>query len=72
MLAWTFGEGDYGKLGLGHTQTKSFPQKVEAMTNVGIKKVGCGTNLTIFLTRNGEIYICGIERSPWIQTLKDR
>ncbi|CAH1119370.1 unnamed protein product, partial [Phaedon cochleariae] len=72
MLVWTFGEGDYGKLGLGHTTTKSVPQLVETMCNVGVKKVGCGTNLTVFLTRQGKVYVCGIDRVPWQTNARDR
>lgn len=67
MYVWTFGEGDFGKLGLGHTTTKSTPQLVESMCNIGIKTVGCGTNLTVFLTMSGKVYICGIDRIPWQQ-----
>ncbi|KAK9737174.1 HECT-domain (ubiquitin-transferase) [Popillia japonica] len=65
MNVWTFGEGDYGKLGLGHTTTKSMPQLVESLCNIGVKKVGCGTNLTVFLTKDGRVYVCGIDRVPW-------
>uniref|UniRef100_A0A6P7FL74 HECT-type E3 ubiquitin transferase n=2 Tax=Diabrotica virgifera virgifera TaxID=50390 RepID=A0A6P7FL74_DIAVI len=38
LSVWTFGEGDYGKLGLGNVLTKSIPQLVETMCNVGLKK----------------------------------
>lgn len=72
MLVWTFGEGDYGKLGLGHTITKSIPQRVETMCNIGVKKVGCGSNLTIFLTKTGKVYVCGIDRVPWQTNLRER
>ncbi|XP_074033510.1 probable E3 ubiquitin-protein ligase HERC1 isoform X2 [Leptinotarsa decemlineata] len=72
MKVWTFGEGDYGKLGLGHTTTKSMPQLVETMCNIGINKVGCGTNLTIFLTNTGKIYVCGVDRVPWQIHLRER
>ncbi|KRT81776.1 Regulator of chromosome condensation repeat containing protein, partial [Oryctes borbonicus] len=65
MNVWTFGEGDYGKLGLGHTTTKSRPQLVETLCNIGIRKVGCGTNLTVFLTKDGRVFVCGIDRVPW-------
>ncbi|XP_050295909.1 probable E3 ubiquitin-protein ligase HERC1 isoform X2 [Anthonomus grandis grandis] len=72
MDVWTFGEGDYGKLGLGHTTTKSIPQKVESLCGIGIKKVGCGTNLTVFLTREGKLFVCGIDRVPWYTLARDR
>ncbi|XP_018567016.1 probable E3 ubiquitin-protein ligase HERC1 [Anoplophora glabripennis] len=72
MNVWTFGEGDYGKLGLGHTATKSIPQLVETMCNIGIKKVGCGTNLTVFLTKSGKIFVCGVDRVPWQSHLRER
>lgn len=68
MTVWTFGEGDFGKLGLGNTTTHYLPQKVESLCNLGIKTVGCGTNLTIFLTNDGKIYVCGIDRTPWQTT----
>ncbi|XP_060527187.1 probable E3 ubiquitin-protein ligase HERC1 [Cylas formicarius] len=69
---WTFGEGDHGKLGIGHTTTKSTPQRVETVCGVGVKKVGCGTNLTVFLTRHGKLYVCGIDRMPWHALTHDR
>ncbi|CAG9773088.1 unnamed protein product [Ceutorhynchus assimilis] len=69
---WTFGEGDYGKLGLGHTTTKSIPQKVESLGSLEIKKVGCGTNLTIFLAKNGKLFVSGIDRVPWHTLIRDK
>ncbi|KAF5301595.1 hypothetical protein FQR65_LT08900 [Abscondita terminalis] len=71
-IVWTFGEGDYGKLGLGHTTTKSTPQCVEALSDIIIKKVGCGANLTIFLSVDGRIFVCGIDRVPWQINVRER
>ncbi|KAK7085896.1 putative E3 ubiquitin-protein ligase herc1 [Halocaridina rubra] len=59
---WAFGDGDYGKLGLGNSTSKSTPQKVEAMCCIGIKKVSCGTQFTVFLTKDGRVYTCGMDR----------
>lgn len=63
---WAFGDGDCGKLGLGNTDTKSTPQLIESLCDIGIKKVGCGTSLSIFLTFAGKVFVCGIDRSPWL------
>jgi E3 ubiquitin-protein ligase HERC1 len=72
MTVWSFGEGDYGKLGLGYATMKLIPQKVETVCNIGIKKVGCGTHLTIFLNKDGKVFVCGIDRVPWQTLLRER
>lgn len=69
---WTFGEGDFGKLGLGHTTTKSTPQRVETMCNIGIKRVGCGTHVTVFLTKDGRVFTSGVERTSGQPSNRDR
>ncbi|XP_021933596.1 probable E3 ubiquitin-protein ligase HERC1 isoform X3 [Zootermopsis nevadensis] len=61
-LVWTFGDGDYGKLGLGNTATKSTPQKVDLLCGVGVKRVCCGTQFTVFLTQDGRVFTCGMDR----------
>ena len=62
---WTFGDGEFGKLGLGHAISKPVPQLVESMCNIGLKKVACGTYITVFLTKDGKVYVSGLERFPW-------
>ncbi|RZF45317.1 hypothetical protein LSTR_LSTR012229, partial [Laodelphax striatellus] len=59
---WSFGDTDYGKLGLGHCTTKTTPQKVEALAGETIKKVCCGTQFTVFLSQDGKVWTCGMER----------
>jgi len=56
---WSFGDGDYGKLGLGNSTAKATPAKVEALLGLGVKKVACGTQFTIVLTRDGKVFTWG-------------
>ncbi|XP_071965475.1 probable E3 ubiquitin-protein ligase HERC1 isoform X2 [Antedon mediterranea] len=59
---WAFGDGDYGKLGLGNCTAKSTPQKIESFNNEGIKKVCCGTQFSMVLTKDGRVLTFGQDR----------
>lgn len=56
---WAFGDGDYGKLGLGNSTAKATPTKIETMSGLGAKKVACGTQFTVALTKDGKVYTWG-------------
>ncbi|XP_016128716.1 probable E3 ubiquitin-protein ligase HERC1 [Sinocyclocheilus grahami] len=62
MTVWAFGDGDYGKLGLGNSTAKSSPQKVDVLCGIGIKKVACGTQFSVALTKDGNMYTFGQDR----------
>nr|XP_057932869.1 probable E3 ubiquitin-protein ligase HERC1 isoform X7 [Doryrhamphus excisus] len=62
MMVWAFGDGDYGKLGLGNSTAKSSPQKVEMLCGLGIKKVACGTQFSVALTKDGKVFTFGKDR----------
>ncbi|XP_034753665.1 probable E3 ubiquitin-protein ligase HERC1 isoform X10 [Etheostoma cragini] len=62
MMIWAFGDGDYGKLGLGNSTAKSSPQKVDVLCGVGIKKVACGTQFSVALTKDGKVFTFGQDR----------
>uniref|UniRef100_A0A3B4BJ81 Uncharacterized protein n=1 Tax=Periophthalmus magnuspinnatus TaxID=409849 RepID=A0A3B4BJ81_9GOBI len=59
MVVWAFGDGDYGKLGTGSSSAKYYPQKVEQLCNIGIKKVSCGTQFSVALACDGHVYTFG-------------
>ncbi|KAI7795921.1 putative E3 ubiquitin-protein ligase HERC1-like [Triplophysa rosa] len=62
LTLWAFGDGDYGKLGIGPCTVKCYPQKVEVLCNKGIKKIGCGTHFSLVLAKDGHVYTFGQER----------
>ena len=59
MTVWAFGDGDYGKLGLGNMTPKFLPTKVEALSGVGVRKLGCGTQFSVALAKDGRVYTWG-------------
>ncbi|XP_052792637.1 probable E3 ubiquitin-protein ligase HERC1 isoform X2 [Mya arenaria] len=59
---WSFGDGDYGKLGVGNTNRVLTPTKVEALHGIPVKKVGCGAQFSVALSRDGTVYTCGQDR----------
>uniref|UniRef100_A0A3B5Q7P6 Uncharacterized protein n=1 Tax=Xiphophorus maculatus TaxID=8083 RepID=A0A3B5Q7P6_XIPMA len=52
-MVWAFGDGDYGKLGLGNST------KVDILCGTGIQKVACGTQFSVALTKDGKVYTFG-------------
>ena len=56
---WAFGDGDYGKLGLGNSTAKSTPQRVDGLCGLGIKKICCGTQFTVAMTKDGRAFTFG-------------
>ncbi|XP_043943342.1 probable E3 ubiquitin-protein ligase HERC1 [Protopterus annectens] len=59
MILWSFGHGDYGKLGIGSCSAKNYPQKVDVLCNKGVKKIACGAQFSVALTRDGQVYTFG-------------
>ena len=56
---WSFGDGDYGKLGLGNSTPKSVPTRIDFLRGRLMKKVECGTQFTLALTRDGRVLSWG-------------
>ena len=48
------------QLGLGSSRTKArTPQRVEALSGVGVVEVSCGMYHTLARTEGGDVYSCG-------------
>lgn len=53
---WSWGDGDYGKLGRGGSDGCKIPMKVEALIRAGVCKVECGSQFSVALTKSGAVY----------------
>ncbi|XP_031621811.1 probable E3 ubiquitin-protein ligase HERC2 [Contarinia nasturtii] len=56
---WSFGDGDYGKLGRGGSEGCKYPIKIDSLVGLGVIKVECGSQFSIALTRSGSVYSWG-------------
>lgn len=53
---WSWGDGDYGKLGRGGSDGCKIPMRIEALLGVGVCKVECGSQFSVALTKSGAVY----------------
>nr|XP_022903495.1 E3 ubiquitin-protein ligase HERC2 isoform X1 [Onthophagus taurus] len=56
---WSWGDGDYGKLGRGGSDGCKVPTKIESLAGLGVIKVECGSQFSVALTRSGSVYTWG-------------
>ena len=54
MYSW--GDGDYGKLGRGGNEGCKVPKKVDTMTGKMVVKILCGSQFSMILTDQGHVY----------------
>ncbi|XP_054826600.1 serine/threonine-protein kinase Nek9 isoform X1 [Eublepharis macularius] len=57
---YTWGCGEYGRLGLDSEDDHSIPQKVEIQKTSNIVSVQCGSDGTFLLTQAGKVLACGL------------
>ena len=56
---YSWGDGEFGKLGVGSTASKSTPTVVENLRDVNLKKIACGSKFSVALGNNGIVYTFG-------------
>ncbi|KAL1023407.1 hypothetical protein UPYG_G00040470 [Umbra pygmaea] len=58
-MVWSWGDGDYGKLGRGGSDGCKVPMKIDSLTGLGVMKVECGSQFSVALTKSGAVYTWG-------------
>ncbi|XP_063677273.1 E3 ubiquitin-protein ligase HERC2-like isoform X2 [Bolinopsis microptera] len=58
-VVWSWGDGDYGKLGRGGSDGCKVPRKIDPLLKCQIVKIVCGSQFSMALGRNGDLYTWG-------------
>lgn len=58
-FAFTWGEGEFGRLGHGDEKNYSKPEPVETLFDVKVKEINCGVYHTAVCTMDGKMYTFG-------------
>jgi len=53
---WSWGDGDYGKLGRGGSDGCKVPIRIESLHGMAVVKVECGSQFSVSLTKSGAVY----------------
>ncbi|KAE8910583.1 hypothetical protein PF005_g15614 [Phytophthora fragariae] len=56
---YAFGRGEYGRLGLGDTKSRTRPHLVKALKGQTVIQAACGGSHTLFVTSDGIAYVAG-------------
>jgi E3 ubiquitin-protein ligase HERC2 len=56
---YSWGDGDYGKLGRGGNEGSKVPKKIESLSGKGVIKLLCGSQFSMALTSQGHVYTWG-------------
>jgi len=53
---WSWGDGDYGKLGRGGSDGCKLPIRIDSLQGMAVVKVECGSQFSVALTQSGAVY----------------
>lgn len=56
---WSWGDGDFGKLGRGGSDGSALPHNVDTLNGQCITQVECGAQFSLALAKNGRVWTWG-------------
>lgn len=59
FIYYAWGLNKHGQLGIGNYEENPYPVEIKKMRGKDIREVAAGTNFTIFLTEERELFGCG-------------
>lgn len=56
-LVFSWGDGDFGKLGRGGSEGCNTPHNIERLNNMGVCQIECGAQFSLALTKYGQVTV---------------
>lgn len=54
-MVFSWGDGDFGKLGRGGSEGCDIPHNIERLNPLGVTQIECGAQFSLALTKAGEV-----------------
>lgn len=54
-LVFSWGDGDFGKLGRGGSDGCNVPRNIERLNNMGVTQIECGAQFSLALSKYGQV-----------------
>lgn len=58
-MVYSWGDGDFGKLGRGGSEGCAVPQNIEKLNGLGVTQIECGAQFSLALTKYGQVWTWG-------------
>lgn len=58
-MVYSWGDGDFGKLGRGGSEGCAVPQNIEKLNGLGVSQIECGAQFSLALTKYGQVWTWG-------------
>ncbi len=58
-LVFSWGDGDFGKLGRGGSEGCNVPHNIERLNSLDVVQIECGAQFSLALTKSGEVWTWG-------------
>lgn len=55
-MVYSWGDGDFGKLGRGGSEGCRVPENIESLNGLGVIQVECGAQFSLALTSSGQVW----------------
>jgi len=59
---YSWGDGDFGKLGRGGSDGCNVPHVIERLNGLGVCQIECGAQFSLALTKSGQIWTWSVKR----------